>query len=39
MCGIAGMFDLSGQREAPVGVVPTFTVFVVPALKAVSTTT
>ncbi|WP_439621001.1 asparagine synthase (glutamine-hydrolyzing) [Gemmata sp.] len=22
MCGIAGMFDLSGQREAPVGVVP-----------------
>jgi asparagine synthase (glutamine-hydrolysing) len=22
MCGIAGMFDLSGEREAPVGVVP-----------------
>src|SRR5262245_55387324 len=22
MCGIAGMFDLSGAREAPVGVVP-----------------
>ncbi len=22
MCGIAGMFDLSGQRDAPVGVVP-----------------
>ena len=22
MCGIAGMFDLSGEREAPAGVVP-----------------
>ena len=22
MCGIAGMFDLSGERSAPIGVVP-----------------